>query len=56
MNGQSRPTSDRLLVRGAIAFTFFVATALEHGLTLVSHDTSDYDKARVAVLNPWKVS
>jgi len=29
------------------------ATALEHGLTLVSRDTSDYEKARVAVLNPW---
>jgi toxin FitB len=32
------------------------ATALEHGLTLVSRDTSEYDKARVAVLNPWKAS
>jgi len=29
------------------------ATALEHGLTIVSRDTSDYEKARVAVLNPW---
>jgi toxin FitB len=29
------------------------ATALEHGLTVVSRDTSDYEKARVAVLNPW---
>ena len=29
------------------------ATALEHGLTLVSRDTSDYEKARAAVLNPW---
>jgi hypothetical protein len=29
------------------------ATGLEHGLTLVSRDTSDYEKARVPVLNPW---
>jgi predicted nucleic acid-binding protein len=29
------------------------ATALEHGLTLVSRDTSDYEKARAPVLNPW---
>lgn len=29
------------------------ATALEHGLTLVSRDTSDYEKARVCILNPW---
>jgi predicted nucleic acid-binding protein len=29
------------------------ATALEHGLTLASRDTSEYEKARVSVLNPW---
>lgn len=29
------------------------ATALDHGLTIVSRDTGDYEKARVAVLNPW---
>jgi predicted nucleic acid-binding protein len=29
------------------------ASALEHGLTLVSRDTRDYEKARVPVLNPW---
>jgi toxin FitB len=29
------------------------ATALEHGVTLVSRDTSDYERARVPVLNPW---
>jgi len=29
------------------------ATALEHGITLVSRDTSDYERARVPVLNPW---
>lgn len=28
------------------------ATALEHGLTVVSRDTADYERARVAVLNP----
>ncbi|MGA8821152.1 MAG: hypothetical protein WB624_28000 [Xanthobacteraceae bacterium] len=30
------------------------ATALEHGLTVVSRDTANYEKARVPVLNPWK--
>jgi predicted nucleic acid-binding protein len=29
------------------------ATALHHGLTVVSRDTSDYEKARVPFLNPW---
>jgi toxin FitB len=29
------------------------ATALEHGLTLVSRDTGDYQRARVIVINPW---
>jgi toxin FitB len=32
------------------------ATALEHGLTIVSRDTSDYEKARVSVRNPWKAT
>jgi predicted nucleic acid-binding protein len=31
------------------------ATALEHGLTVVSRDTADYEKAWVPVLNPWRV-
>ena len=30
------------------------ATALEHGLTVVSRDTADYERARVPMLNPWK--
>ncbi|HTT82210.1 MAG TPA: type II toxin-antitoxin system VapC family toxin [Rhizomicrobium sp.] len=30
------------------------ATALQHGLTLVSRDTREYVKARVPVLNPWR--
>jgi len=30
------------------------ATALHHGLTVVSRDTSDFRKARVPVLNPWR--
>ena len=30
------------------------ATALLHGLTVVSRDASDYEKARVPVTNPWK--
>jgi hypothetical protein len=29
------------------------ATAIEHGLTVVTRDRSGYDKARVSVLNPW---
>jgi predicted nucleic acid-binding protein len=29
------------------------ATALHHGLTVVSRDVRDYQKARAAVLNPW---
>jgi toxin FitB len=29
------------------------ATALEHGLTMVSRDTSEYERAKVPVLNPW---
>src|SRR4029077_20399398 len=28
-------------------------TALEHGLTVVSRDTSECEKARVAVYDPW---
>jgi predicted nucleic acid-binding protein len=29
------------------------ATALEHGLTLVSRDASEYERARVPVFDPW---
>lgn len=29
------------------------ATALHHGLTIVSRDTSEYEKTNVPVLNPW---
>lgn len=29
------------------------ATAQHHGFTVVSRDTSDLEKARVAVFNPW---
>jgi toxin FitB len=29
------------------------ATALEHGLTVVSRDTSEYERAHVPTLNPW---
>jgi predicted nucleic acid-binding protein len=31
------------------------ATAIYHGLTVVTRDRSDYDKARVTVVNPWDV-
>lgn len=30
------------------------ATALQHGLTIVSRDTSEYAQAGAAVVNPWK--
>jgi toxin FitB len=29
------------------------ATALHHGLVVVSRDVSDYRRARVPVINPW---
>lgn len=29
------------------------ATALHHGLTVVSRDTADYTKTRVPLFNPW---
>jgi predicted nucleic acid-binding protein len=29
------------------------ATALQHGLTIVTRDRSDYERARVPVFNPW---
>jgi predicted nucleic acid-binding protein len=32
------------------------ATALHHGLTVVTRDRRDYDKARAPVLNPWEVT
>ena len=30
------------------------ATALQHGLTVVSRDTSDYELARAPVVDPWR--
>ncbi|WP_424360862.1 type II toxin-antitoxin system VapC family toxin [Methylocystis parvus] len=30
------------------------ATALQHGLTVVTRDASEFERARVPVLNPWK--
>ena len=30
------------------------ATALHHGLTVVTRDTADYVKARVELVNPWE--
>lgn len=30
------------------------ATALEHRLTVVTRDPSDFDKAGVPVFNPWE--
>jgi predicted nucleic acid-binding protein len=30
------------------------ATAIHHGLTVVTRDRSDYEKARVPIFNPWE--
>jgi toxin FitB len=30
------------------------ATAIHYGLTVVTRDRGDYDKARVSVINPWE--
>jgi predicted nucleic acid-binding protein len=30
------------------------ATALHHGLTVVTRDTADFEKARAPVFNPWR--
>ena len=32
---------------------FIAATALHHGLTVVTRDVSDFELARVPLLNPW---
>jgi hypothetical protein len=32
------------------------ATALEHGLTVVTRDRRDFDQARVPVFNPWETT
>jgi predicted nucleic acid-binding protein len=32
---------------------FIAATALQHGLTVVSRDTVEYEMARAPVFNPW---
>lgn len=32
---------------------FIAATALHHGLTIVTRDTADYARAGVPLLNPW---
>jgi toxin FitB len=32
------------------------ATAIQHGLTVVTRDRSDFDMARVPVFNPWETT
>ena len=32
------------------------ATALQHGLTVVTRDRSDFDRAAVPVVNPWETT
>jgi toxin FitB len=34
--------------------SFIAATALHHGMTVVSRDTREYERAGVPVLNPWE--
>jgi toxin FitB len=31
------------------------ATAIYHGLTVITRDRKDYDKARASVVNPWEI-
>src|SRR5258708_16004358 len=38
----------------AIIDGLLAATALEHNLTVVSRNTSDFANTHVAILNPWK--
>jgi toxin FitB len=33
---------------------FIAATALQHGMTVVSRDTREYDRAGVPVFSPWE--
>jgi predicted nucleic acid-binding protein len=33
---------------------FIAATAVHHGLTVVSRDTDEYERAGVPVMNPWQ--
>jgi predicted nucleic acid-binding protein len=33
---------------------FIAATALHHGLTVVSRDAAEFRRARVPVINPWQ--
>jgi predicted nucleic acid-binding protein len=35
--------------------TIIAATAIEHGLTVVTRDRSDFDNARALVINPWEM-
>jgi predicted nucleic acid-binding protein len=35
---------------------FIAATALHHGLTIVSRDVSEFQRARAAVVNPWQTA
>ena len=33
---------------------FIAATALHHGLTVVTRDAAEFERARAPVLNPWR--
>jgi predicted nucleic acid-binding protein len=66
-NGRVLPVTDDIMFRWRVLMeegrksghTFsqpdliIAATALQHGLTVVTRDRSDFDRARVSVVNPW---
>ncbi len=52
---QVRPMFDGrvLAITEDVTDLIIAATALHHGLTVVSHDVSDYQKTPAPVPNPW---
>jgi toxin FitB len=34
-------------------YLFIAATALHHGLTIVSRDAREFERARAPIVNPW---
>jgi toxin FitB len=49
MEGQARLGSGKL----PIVDSLLAATALHHGMTLVTHNETDFSRTGVSVLNPW---
>ncbi len=46
--GRILPVTEDILLK------VLVATALHYGLTVVTRDRGDFDKARAPVFNPWE--